>query len=297
MNPTRTVLSLSIPPMSEQFIRRCVFCAQPAGSREHALPDWLAKTMGVEKEPSQPGLISAARGVEPQGNTRATGKLITKGVCQNCNNGWMHDLEGAVRPILAPLVTQDFASFNQGALEPLTQNLPLIARWLMKTAVTLSMVTPRGNLGSLPVESAEWAYLDAVPASCMLYAGWIEDAHFSKTLGCGFRMLKDGVFHGNQTHKTSFDFRLQMNHLGLRFVNAPDATWALTSCSNSAGDLCSPQILIPHGHFGAATNDSNLFRNFFEFSNVCVLATGTLPDKLNAEENYKMSDSIRRLIP
>jgi hypothetical protein len=283
--------------MSEQSGRRCVFCLQPAGSKEHALPDWLAKTMGVEKEPSQPGLISAARGVEPQGNPRATGKLITKGVCQNCNNGWMHDLEGAVRPILAPLVTQDFASFNQGALEPLTQNLPLITRWLMKTAVTLSMVTPRGNLGSLPVEAAEWAYLDAVPASCMLYAGWIEDAHFSKTLGRGFRMLKDGVFHGNQTHKTSFDFRLQLNHLALRFVNAPEARWILTTCRNSAGESCSPQILIPHGHFEAATNDSNLFRNFFEFSNVCVLATGTLPDKLNAEENHKMSESIRRLIP
>ena len=297
MNLTRAVLSPSLPPMSEQSGRSCVCCAQPAGNREHALPDWLAKTMRVENEPSQPGLISAARGVEPQGNPRATGKLITKGVCKNCNNGWMHDLEGAVRPILAPLVTQDFASFNKEALEPLAKNLPLLTRWLMKTAVTLSMVAPRGDLGSLPVEAAEWAYLDAVPASCMLYAGWIEDAHFSKTLGRGFRMLKDGVFYGNQTHKTSFDFRLQLNHLGLRFVNAPEARWFPTQCRNSAGESCTPQILIPQCYFDAATNDSNLFRTFLEFSNVCVVAIGPLPDKLNAEENHKMSKSIRRFIP
>lgn len=283
--------------MSNQSGRRCVFCAQPAGSKEHALPAWLAKTMGVESEPSQPGLISAAKGVKPQGNPRATGKLITKGVCQNCNSGWMADLEGAVKPILVPLVAPDLASFHRKALEPLTQNLPLFTRWLMKTAVTLSMVAPRGDLGSLPDGAAEWAYLDAVPSSCMLYVGWIEDAHFSKTLGRGFRILNGGVFHGNQIHETSFDFRLQLNHLGFRFANAPDAKWVLTSCRNSAGESCSPRILIPTAYFDVATNDSVLFRNFFEFSKVCVLATGTWPDKLDPEEDRKMSESISRLIP
>ena len=253
--------------------------------------------MGVESEPSQPGLISAVKGVEPQGNPRATGKLITKSVCQNCNNGWMANLEGAVRPILAPLVAQDFASFDREALEPLAQNLPLLTRWLMKTAVTLSMVAPRGDLGSLPEEATEWAYHDAVPASCMLYAGWIEDAQFSKMLGRGLRILNECVFYGNQIHEISFDFRLQLNHLGLRFVNAPDATWALTSCRNSAGELCSPRILIPVCYLDEATNDSVLFRNFFEFSKVCILATGTLPDQLDPEEDRKMSESIRRLIP
>lgn len=283
--------------MPEQSGRRCVFCPQPAGSKEHALPDWLAKIMGVESEPSQPGLISAARGVEPQGNPRATGMLITRGVCQKCNNGWMADLEGAVRPILAPLVTQDFASFNREALEPLVHHLPLLTRWLMKTAVTLSMVTPRGNLRSLPEEAAEWAYHDAVPASCMLYAAWIEDAHFSKMLGRGLRVLNGGIFHGNQIHEHSFDFRLQLNHLGLRFVNAPDATWGLASWRNSAGKLCSPRILIPVGYFDKATNDSVIFQNFFDFSKVCILATGTLPDQLDPKEDRKMSESIRRLIP
>jgi len=283
--------------MSEQSGRRCVFCAQPAGSKEHALPEWLAKTMGVESELSQPGLISAAKGNEPQGNPRATGKLITKGVCQNCNNGWMADLEGALRPILSPLVAPDLATFHREALEPLRENLPLLTRWLMKTAVTLSMVAPRGELGSLPDEAAEWAYHDAVPDSCMLYAGWIEDAHFGKMLGRGFRILNGGDFHGNQIHETSFDFRLQLNHLGLRFVNAPDATWALSSCLNSAGESCSPQILMPDGYFETKTNYSALFKNFFEFSRVCVLATGSLPEKLDPDEDRKMSESIRRLIP
>jgi hypothetical protein len=253
--------------------------------------------MKLESEPSQPGLITAARGVEPQGNPRATGKLITKSVCQDCNHGWMADLEESVSPILAPLVAPNLASFDRETLDRLAQNLPLLTRWLMKTAVTLSLVAPRGDLGSLPEEAAEWAYRDAVPASCMLYTAWIEDAHFSKMLGRGFRILNGGVFHGNQIHEISFDFRLQLNHLGLRFINAPDATWALTSCRNSAGEPCSPRILIPMGNFDGTTNDSVLFKNLFEFSKVCVLATGTLPDQLDPEEDRKMSESIRRFIP
>lgn len=284
-------------PISENSGRRCIFCGQPAGSKEHALPDWLAKTMGVESEPSQPGLISVSKGVEPQGNPRATGKLITKGVCQNCNNGWLANLEGDVKHILAPLVAQDFAPLDREALEPLSQNLPLLTRWLMKTAVTLSMVAPSGDLGSLPEEAAEWAYHDALPESCMLYVGWIEDAHFAKMLGRGFRILNGGVFHGNQIHEESFNFRLQLNHLGLRFVNAPKATWVLTSCRNSKGDYCSPKILIPNGYFDESANDSVIFKNFIDFSNVCVLATGTLPVELNIDEEKKMSESINRIIP
>lgn len=283
--------------MSERSVRRCVFCTHPAGSREHALPVWLAENMSVESVPSQPGMISAAKGVEVQGNPRATGKLITKGVCQNCNKGWMAALEKAVRPILAPLVRQDFDSFHRDDLEPLTQDLPLLTQWLMKTAVTMSMVSPRGDLSSLPKKAAEWAYHDAVPASCMLYAGWIEDAHFNKMLGRGLRILNDCAFHGNQVHEHSFDFRLQLNHLGLRFVNAPDSTWVLTSCRNSAGEPCSPRILIPLGYFDEASSDSVLFRNFSDFSKVCIPATGKLPHQLDPEEDRKMSESIRRLIP
>lgn len=297
MKPLTFSITSSRPPMPEQTDRRCVFCRHPAGSKEHALPAWLTRTMRVESEPSQPGLISAAKGVEPQGNPRATGKLITKGVCKNCNNGWMADLEDAVRPLLGTLASQDILTFDREALEPLSQKLPLLTRWLMKTAVTLGMVAPRGDLGSLPDGAAEWAYHDAVPASCMLYVGWIEDAHFSTTLGRGLRILNGGVFHGNQIHEKSFDFRLQLNHLGLRFVNAPDARWILTSCRNSAGEPCSPRVLIPTAYYSEAINDSILFQKFFDFSKVCVLATGTLPDELEPEEARKMTESIPSLIP
>lgn len=277
--------------------RQCVFCPQSAGSREHALPDWLARAMRVENDPAQPGLISSTRGIERRGNPRATGKLITKGVCGGCNNGWMCELEGQVRPILGPLVAPDFSLFTHESLEHLGRSLPLLTRWLMKTAVTLSLVAPSGNAGALPEGAAGWAYHDAVPSSCMLYAGWIEDAHFGKSLGRGFRILNGGVFHGNQIHEHSFNFCLQLNHLGLRFVNAPDARWALTECRDSLGRLCSPRVLIPVGHFDAVSTDSILFKNFFEFSKVCVLATGSVPHRLDPEEERKLAESVGRLIP
>lgn len=283
--------------MTEQTGRRCVFCPQPAGSREHALPGWLARAMGVELEPAQPGLISSERGIEPQGNPRATGNLVTKGVCGDCNNGWMRELEDQIIPILSPLVAPDYSTFTREAFEPLRANLPLLTRWLMKTAVTMSLVAPRGELGSLPDDAPAWAFQDAVPPTCMLYAGWIDDAHFSKTLGRGFRVLNGGEFHGNQIHDHSFNLCLQLNHLGLRFVNAPNATWGLTECRDASGNLCSPSILMPTGYFGAAAGDTVRFKDFFDFSRVCVLATGGLPERLDPEEERKMMESVRRLIP
>jgi len=253
--------------------------------------------MGVENDPAQPGLISSTRGIEPRGNPRATGKLITKGVCGGCNNGWMCELEGQMRPILGPLVAPDFCSFTRDSFDELARNLPLLTRWLLKSAVTLSLVVPPGEHGSLPEGAAGWAYQDAVPSSCMLYAGWIEDAHFGQSLGRGFRILNGGVFHGNQIHKHSFNFCLQLNHLGLRFVNAPDARWGLTECQDSLGRRCSPRVLIPSGRFDAVSSDSIVFKDFFEFSKVCFLATGSLPDHLDPEEERKLAESVRRLIP
>lgn len=277
--------------------RRCVFCGKPAGSREHALPDWLARTMGLENEPAQPGLLSSARGIEMQGNPRATGKLITKGVCGACNGGWMAELEGQIRPILGPLVCPGFSNLTRDALDPLDQHLPLLQRWLLKTAVTLGMVAPSGDVGSLPEEAAVWAFENAIPSSCMVYAGWIEVPTFAKTLGRGLRMLNGGAFRENLIHDHSLNLRLQLNHLGLRLVNAPDAVWVLTTCFDSAGRQSSPRALGTTGRFPDDEHDSILFRNFFEFANVCVLATGSVPEGIAPEENRKMSESIRRLIP
>ena len=283
--------------MTESSGRRCVFCNNAAGSREHALPDWLARAMDLQDEPAQPGLITALKGIEPQGNPRATGKLITKEVCGVCNNGWMAELEGRIVPLLGPLVTPGFDEFTREALQPLEENLTLLMHWLMKTAVTLSRVAPRGELGALPDVAAGWALNNTVPSSCRIYAGWIETPGFSKTIGRGLRILNGGQFHGNLIHQESFNFCIQLNHLGLRFVNAPEATWGLTRCINSAGETCSPRILGGNGYFLGTENDSILFRDFFEFSKVCVLATGSLPESLDPEEELKMAQSIRRLIP
>lgn len=283
--------------MSAGSDRRCVFCNQAAGSREHALPQWLAISMGVQDLPVQPGLITSARGIEPQGNARAAGKLITKGVCSGCNGGWMCDLEGVVKPFLAPLVAIDFEQRTNESLDPLEENFDLLVRWLLKTAVALSLVAPKGEFGTLPQEAPNWAYTNAIPDSFRIYSGWLDHGGFGNTLGRGFRMVNGGRFHGNQVHPQSFDFRIHLNRLAIRLVNAPGATWGLTSCYDRDGKLCSPRILGGDWGFAGAETDSIVFRNFSEFSKVCVLMTGGLTDSLDPEEEHRMAKSIRRLIP
>ena len=269
--------------MTQQASRRCSFCQEPGGSREHALPLWLTRTMGIESEPAHPGMVSTERGLELQGNPRATGDLVTKRVCHQCNNGWMRDLENRIIPLLSPLVTIDTPTFDRASLEPLRANLSLVCRWLMKTAVTLSQVMPPGKDGTLPGDAPSWAFRNEVPKSCMLYAGWIEDARFHPTLRRGFQCLNGGRIHAYQIHEHSFNVCIQFMHLGLRFVNAPHATWALTDCRDASGRRCRPSILMPTGHFADGADDSIRFTDFGAFSQVCVVSTGRMVNDLDPE--------------
>lgn len=295
--------AVALPPnecpieMPSQPPRLCVFCNAPGGSREHALPRWLALTMGLSNEPTQPGLISSHSGIVLGGNPRATGSLITKEICHTCNTGWMAELEAHVQPFLAPLVSPNRITFGRECLEPLNDVFGLLARWLLKTAVTLERTTPKGQMEKIPLNTASWAKQDQLPPSLKLYAGWIESAGFQYQQGRGFRILNGGIFHGNQIHTESLNLVIQLNHLALHLVNAPGAEWFLPGCSDRHGQDCVPCFIgrgpLPGNLFGS----SCLFRSFHEFANAAILWTGSQPQTLDPREELKMQHSLRCLIP
>ena len=47
-------------------------------------------------------------------------------------------------------------------------------------------------------------------------------------------------FFPNQRHRHSFDFALQLNHLGIRIVNAPEASWMIMTHRSAQGVHRSP---------------------------------------------------------
>lgn len=104
-------------------MRRCLFCDNPANSNEDLIPKWILRKPDI-RQPFR----------------RKLGKTIlkwtenvdikVKSVCKPCNETWMSELEGAIKPFMGLLI-DDFSL----PLDSSEQNL--IAIWSAKTAMIL----------------------------------------------------------------------------------------------------------------------------------------------------------------
>lgn len=76
-------------------MKRCAFCPRPADSPEHIFSDWM-----IELLPKGQFYICDERIVTKDEYIRYQRRKIrfaARTVCTPCNNGWMSDLEGALK--------------------------------------------------------------------------------------------------------------------------------------------------------------------------------------------------------
>jgi hypothetical protein len=119
--------------------RVCLFCLQPLveRAREHVIPLWLQELLGVREEELFQGIAQTEGGTLIEERRHPTRHFVEGRVCRECNNGWMATLEGAVQPLLVPLME------SQLRLRDLREEERMIlARWTLKTACALSYAAP-----------------------------------------------------------------------------------------------------------------------------------------------------------
>ena len=84
----------------------CGFCDNRDITQEHVWADWLRKVILDSR--AQVGTKTFRAEIERMGKTASFQKddlEITVGMpCGSCNNGWMSDLENAVRPFMTDMV-------------------------------------------------------------------------------------------------------------------------------------------------------------------------------------------------
>jgi len=97
---------------------KCIYCGNPAGSREHIWPKWI-----LERRTFGPFRLKRAGAPDLTLNT----ELTTKAVCHGCNTGWMSKLEAALKPILEPMFEGKSVSMD-------IYQQQLIALWMVKMA-------------------------------------------------------------------------------------------------------------------------------------------------------------------
>jgi hypothetical protein len=108
----------------------CLFCRSTTNkiTKEHVWGQWLRDLF--------PGERDAAYKLIREDNAspiffRKPFDLEVRVVCEKCNNGWMEDMESAVRPFLGPMIQAEQVT----ALSPDSQYS--LAAWATKTALML----------------------------------------------------------------------------------------------------------------------------------------------------------------
>jgi hypothetical protein len=117
----------------------CICCGTPLGgnrAKEHVIPAWLQKALGVRYEDLTRCIAENASEQVVERRQHVFDRFQQGHVCEKCNSGWMAELEGQTAPVLKPLMNGEKSPFNLTGNEWF-----LISRWAVKTALVLSSVT------------------------------------------------------------------------------------------------------------------------------------------------------------
>ena len=123
-------------------IKTCAFCGQlltsKTKSKEHVWAKWLQKRLDVEKLPFQGIHSGFPWGVHTiSSRTQSTSSIVLGGVCANCNNGWMSELEIKVAPIFEKL--WDIGKDKYVILD--SQSCENLAQWAFKTSLVVNLAS------------------------------------------------------------------------------------------------------------------------------------------------------------
>ena len=108
--------------------RQCLFCLNPANSKEHLWPDWILQSL-KHRTPIRQNIGKSPTKV-------FNGPLTVRCVCRTCNGGWMSQLESDAKTTIGPLMHD--LSFSLDAPQQET-----VSAWAVKTAMVVEATNRR----------------------------------------------------------------------------------------------------------------------------------------------------------
>lgn len=133
----------------------CIFCETGSSfkDREHVFPRWILKELGIltQREQYSETITEINKVGQPIFNvivrqTKNYDNYVSPYVCDDCNGGWMSNLEGSVKPVLLPLI-HGIKSFGKLSKEERI----LISRWAIKTTCVIDSVDHSTEENRTPV--------------------------------------------------------------------------------------------------------------------------------------------------
>lgn len=179
--------------------------------------------MKIRELAFQPAHFIEGKGLELRPPIKCAG-FRTRQVCATCNNGWMSKLEGWAKEKIDNAVASGFKLQSLRELSLSQNEMDLMIRWLLKTAIIFELASPRGDLDAVNRELFPVAGGKSAPSDFHIWAAYIKDPNFLVHLTRGFPTWNGGKLAQYQIHSASVDFALQLNHLAIRLIRCPEAS-------------------------------------------------------------------------
>ncbi len=149
--------------------RQCIFCPNPANSKEHLWPEWALKSIGRHRP-----IVRRTHGVPGK---EFQSPISVKHVCRECNSGWMSALESDIKSYVQPML-------HGVALALTKEQQAAICAWALKTAMVLQATTEAKNRFYTRAERESLRLSSAIPRRSLAWLG-----RFSTSDG----LLSDGT--------------------------------------------------------------------------------------------------------
>jgi hypothetical protein len=196
-------------------VKTCIFCgSSKKKTNEHIFPAWLQRHLGIAGDKLNITFYSE----NPQMMRSLTyGKHLNGLVCEQCNGGWMSQLEAVTKPLLIELLD------GQVAKVLTNEEVHTLGLWVFKTALTLHRASPYPLV--IPDQHYQLAFERKAPAHCLIsiarlktslaQPSWIQDQNWTGAqLHFSGDELKDKL---KQTYRIVFGF----GHFAARIVYFP----------------------------------------------------------------------------
>jgi hypothetical protein len=184
---------------------RCVFCGERANSREHAIPAWISKRLGIKV------FMTGGKGtVQPIRHRISFASFRAKIFCADCNEHFKH-LEDAAIPVLEPMAKGWPISLG-------FKSQRTLALWGAKTGVALLAAATPTITEVIPAHHRHAIrYLDQPPHDMWVgYALW-EDHPYIWT-GDGLLDTSEEESRGPEDSLHSYTIFFGFGQLGLKVV-------------------------------------------------------------------------------
>ena len=141
-------------------MRTCLFCDNPANTKEDMWPDWLIRCVG--EDPNSP--THYWRKTQSAPTTWAGPRFKVRNVCRVCNGGWMSDLENTVRRPMGCLV-------NDLSIPLSPDDQQALAFWCCKTAMVIEGAKQDKNKFYTADARRNLRSLAAMPSDTLVWVG------------------------------------------------------------------------------------------------------------------------------